>query len=273
MLFGSRIFYFGLHIILIGILLCYENNLRRDIRNHDFLIPIIYFAIVASATYFFLIAGRNPGFVGFEKTDIELQQLDAELNLHISTNTNKNDSPGGNTTRLLRQDAAYRYDQARRPGRGTNDVDDDKKTDFDDDDFGDYSKTRNLLRNDSATPEPIYFVGGYPLPSESDDFGNFELEADSDASHKMEESEEEGTDDNNQFKRPIPHQRMCSSCKIIQNFRTRHCKACQACVAKFDHHCFWIGSCVGELNHRLYWWMLFSMFLEFTMSLYFVALL
>ena len=40
--------------------------------------------------------------------------------------------------------------------------------------------------------------------------------------------------------------KICSKCKIIKKFRTKHCIVCDCCVEDFDHHCFWINKCINS---------------------------
>eukprot|EP00397_Hematodinium_sp_SG-2012_P003660 GEMP01003668.1.p1 GENE.GEMP01003668.1~~GEMP01003668.1.p1 ORF type:complete len:620 (+),score=99.10 GEMP01003668.1:165-2024(+) len=46
--------------------------------------------------------------------------------------------------------------------------------------------------------------------------------------------------------------RLCTTCWIIKDLRTKHCSECNVCVAEFDHHCVWISNCVGGGNHRMF---------------------
>ena len=39
--------------------------------------------------------------------------------------------------------------------------------------------------------------------------------------------------------------KICSKCKIIKKFGTKHCIVCDSCVEDFDHHCFWINKCIN----------------------------
>lgn len=53
-----------------------------------------------------------------------------------------------------------------------------------------------------------------------------------------------------------PEKYYCEFCKIICDYRTRHCRKCNACIERYDHHCFWIGNCVGRHNHRQFYYFL-----------------
>ena len=40
--------------------------------------------------------------------------------------------------------------------------------------------------------------------------------------------------------------KICSKCKIIKKFKTKHCIVCDSCVEDFDHHCYWINKCINS---------------------------
>ena len=40
--------------------------------------------------------------------------------------------------------------------------------------------------------------------------------------------------------------KICSKCKIIKKFGTKHCVICDSCVEDFDHHCYWINKCINS---------------------------
>ena len=44
----------------------------------------------------------------------------------------------------------------------------------------------------------------------------------------------------------IKIKKICSKCKIIKKFGTKHCIVCDSCVEDFDHHCFWINKCINS---------------------------
>jgi len=44
--------------------------------------------------------------------------------------------------------------------------------------------------------------------------------------------------------------RVCNTCWVLKDLRTKHCSACNVCVSEFDHHCVWLNNCVGGGNHR-----------------------
>jgi len=44
--------------------------------------------------------------------------------------------------------------------------------------------------------------------------------------------------------------RVCTTCWILKDLRTKHCSECNVCVCEFDHHCVWLNNCVGGGNHR-----------------------
>eukprot|EP01053_Blabericola_migrator_P006815 Blabericola_migrator_1__6814@NODE_344_length_9579_cov_221_075799_g277_i0_p2_GENE_NODE_344_length_9579_cov_221_075799_g277_i0NODE_344_length_9579_cov_221_075799_g277_i0_p2_ORF_typecomplete_len758_score141_38Ank_2/PF12796_7/1_3e11Ank_2/PF12796_7/1_2e09Ank_2/PF12796_7/3e06Ank_2/PF12796_7/16Ank_2/PF12796_7/8_4e03DHHC/PF01529_20/5_2e03DHHC/PF01529_20/2_9e02DHHC/PF01529_20/9e22Ank_5/PF13857_6/0_00029Ank_5/PF13857_6/1_6e09Ank_5/PF13857_6/0_00011Ank_5/PF13857_6/3_1e02Ank_4/PF13637_6/3_5e09Ank_4/PF13637_ len=46
--------------------------------------------------------------------------------------------------------------------------------------------------------------------------------------------------------------RICPTCWILKDLRTKHCSSCDACCSQMDHHCLWINKCVGRRNHRLF---------------------
>ncbi|KAI5083253.1 hypothetical protein GOP47_0002996 [Adiantum capillus-veneris] len=50
--------------------------------------------------------------------------------------------------------------------------------------------------------------------------------------------------------------RKCTTCRVFQPPRSKHCHECNKCVLQFDHHCAWLGTCVGYGNHCRFWWFL-----------------
>ncbi|KAH0481778.1 MAG: uncharacterized protein KVP18_003365 [Porospora cf. gigantea A] len=44
--------------------------------------------------------------------------------------------------------------------------------------------------------------------------------------------------------------RVCFTCHIFKDHRTKHCADCNRCVSLMDHHCMWLNNCVGQLNGR-----------------------
>ena len=44
----------------------------------------------------------------------------------------------------------------------------------------------------------------------------------------------------------IKIKKICSKCKIIKKFGTKHCIVCDSCVEDFDHHCYWINKCINS---------------------------
>eukprot|EP01054_Gregarina_sp_Poly1_P004063 Gregarina_sp_Poly_1__4062@NODE_2230_length_2440_cov_24_991150_g1433_i0_p1_GENE_NODE_2230_length_2440_cov_24_991150_g1433_i0NODE_2230_length_2440_cov_24_991150_g1433_i0_p1_ORF_typecomplete_len729_score88_95DHHC/PF01529_20/2_8e03DHHC/PF01529_20/2_3e03DHHC/PF01529_20/9e23Ank_2/PF12796_7/4_8e11Ank_2/PF12796_7/2_4e07Ank_5/PF13857_6/0_037Ank_5/PF13857_6/3_3e07Ank_5/PF13857_6/0_00014Ank_5/PF13857_6/41Ank_4/PF13637_6/0_99Ank_4/PF13637_6/0_00017Ank_4/PF13637_6/6_1e07Ank_4/PF13637_6/0_00021Ank_4/PF13637_6 len=46
--------------------------------------------------------------------------------------------------------------------------------------------------------------------------------------------------------------RICPTCWILKDLRTKHCSICNACCTQMDHHCLWINKCVGRHNHRVF---------------------
>lgn len=59
--------YFLLHIAINILLLVYKNDLRDQILSLDLLFPVATYLIMALATWLFLITGRRPGYVSFDR--------------------------------------------------------------------------------------------------------------------------------------------------------------------------------------------------------------
>lgn len=46
--------------------------------------------------------------------------------------------------------------------------------------------------------------------------------------------------------------RICPTCWIKKDLRTKHCSVCNSCCELMDHHCVWLNKCVGRRNHRAF---------------------
>ena len=44
----------------------------------------------------------------------------------------------------------------------------------------------------------------------------------------------------------IKIKKICSKCKILKKYGTKHCIVCDSCVEGFDHHCYWINKCINN---------------------------
>jgi len=64
--------------------------------------------------------------------------------------------------------------------------------------------------------------------------------------------------------------RVCTTCKIVVPFRSKHCKELDRCVYRYDHYCPFVGNAIGLKNHRLF--VLFLSWNVVCISLYFYLL-
>lgn len=46
--------------------------------------------------------------------------------------------------------------------------------------------------------------------------------------------------------------RICTSCWVLKDFRTKHSPEADGCVREFDHYCGWLGIPIGRDNHRTF---------------------
>ena len=48
----------------------------------------------------------------------------------------------------------------------------------------------------------------------------------------------------------IDADRICTTCWVVRDLRTKHCTVSDGCVSEFDHYCGWLGNAIGRDNHR-----------------------
>ncbi|SBS86205.1 palmitoyltransferase, putative (DHHC5) [Plasmodium ovale curtisi] len=64
--------------------------------------------------------------------------------------------------------------------------------------------------------------------------------------------------------------KLCPSCFLFKNIRTKHCRYCDKCVDIYDHHCMFTLNCMGIDNSRIFlsWIVSNILFSFFTFYLY-----
>lgn len=62
MLFMSRLFYFGLHVICWMLLFLYDNPFRRMVLEFQLAEPLCFAVLVLYSNYLILTIGKNPGY-------------------------------------------------------------------------------------------------------------------------------------------------------------------------------------------------------------------
>eukprot|EP00392_Amoebophrya_sp_AT5.2_P001617 g1619.t1 len=68
--------------------------------------------------------------------------------------------------------------------------------------------------------------------------------------------------------------RLCETCFVVKDLRTKHCRMSGCCVRNYDHYCPWVGNCVGRGNHRSFLGFVMSTAVAlFLLSVRFVQLL
>lgn len=68
---GARMFYYCLHLIVIGILLLYDNDLKLMVANWELTGPLLYFGLFGTASYLLHVCAQKPGYVSFEVAESE----------------------------------------------------------------------------------------------------------------------------------------------------------------------------------------------------------
>lgn len=62
-----------MHVLTLGMMTLYDNDIKDSIANGDCLGPFIYLALVGLSGYFFWTCGKNPGYAPYDSDDIEMQ--------------------------------------------------------------------------------------------------------------------------------------------------------------------------------------------------------
>ena len=55
-------------------------------------------------------------------------------------------------------------------------------------------------------------------------------------------------------------ERICTTCWVFKDLRTKHCQVTDRCISEFDHYCGWLGNAIGKENHR---WFITLIFTDF----------
>jgi palmitoyltransferase len=277
----GRIFYYVFHGMINLILMLYDNDLRDQIISLDLFWPIVYVGLTASSTYLFHNAKKRPGYLRHEKSPSELNCVmimdedDAELgnhnNMRLDVHESKETMPTIGSTSItprgLGKDMMGFMESKDNQPRG--DVIMPRSYEhgvLEPASILARMKEAHLQAGPGGTNKQGACVMGEERYSEQ---AGLMPRAISDVQVTDQQASEQdvsiASEDFSAMSQLPPGKRHCDKCKIMQNYRTKHCKVCGECVARFDHHCYFIGGCVGELNHRKFWLMLLSMQLQYFM--------
>lgn len=105
---AARLFYLVLHVLIVAILLLYDNRLRLLIVDFELVEPLLYAAVIGVTTWMFVTCGDRPGAVLKEISEVELEAQRKEVEEYWKEHQDEGENEGELTEESTRDERSER---------------------------------------------------------------------------------------------------------------------------------------------------------------------